>query len=203
MNLLVEYQYFSPVYLFFILNKAKNIIFEEYESFQKMSFRNRCIIAGGQGPVHLTIPILGGRDQKKWIKEIRIDYKTNWQTQHWRGIQSSYRRSPWFEHYAADLEEFYSQKPEFLWDWNLKSFEWLMARTKINSRIERTIEYKKSYPNEEIIDLRNKIFPGNYLSFTSPVYQQVFADKTGFQPNLSMIDLLFCEGPNANSFLQL
>ena len=119
MVLLIESQYLAPISLYLTLERSSNIVFEQFEIYQKRSFRNRSIIAGANGPVSLSIPLHEGREQKRFIRDIRIANQYDWQDQHWKTIVSSYNRSPWFEYYKSSLEKFYVKRFEFLFDWNL------------------------------------------------------------------------------------
>src|SRR6266851_5872781 len=119
MNLIIDLQYFPSIILYKISNKCSNIIFEQYEFYQKMSFRNRCQIAGSQGPVNLSIPLAQGRDQKTLMKDVKIAAAYRWQDQHWKSILACYSRSPWFDFYRDELGGLYRKPFVFLLDWNL------------------------------------------------------------------------------------
>ena len=177
---------------------------EQYESWQKMSFRNRCMIAGANGVISLSIPVVGGRNVKEVVKDIRIDNMKNWQSVHWRSVFSAYKRSPWFEFYRDELEFFYNKKFEFLWDWNLELLNWILKKLEIDIPIRFSEDYKKEISGAEIKDIRNKILPRNLEAYQAecPPYNQVFMSRHGFIPNLSIIDLLFCEGKNALNILK-
>lgn len=202
MNLLiVEYQYFGIVNYIKTLFQFSNINFEVCESFQKMSFRNRMVLAGSNGLVHLSVPLEKGRDQKQLLKDVRISYTLPWQLQHWRTIESCYNRSPFFEYYRDWLEAFYQRRPVFLLDMNRDLMEWLVKQLKPTARFSETTEFLPAYP-AEITDYRSKWLPRNFQQSSKNIhYQQVFADRIGFQPNLSILDLLFCEGPNSPNLL--
>jgi hypothetical protein len=201
MNLIIEYQYLPNVYLFSILYNKTNIVFEQYENYQKMSFRNRCLLAGSGGVIGLSVPLEKGRDQKALITEVRIDNSSDWQERHWRTIESCYRKSPWFEYYALSLEEFYKKKYEILVDWNLGLFNWSITQLGLQLAIGQTESYQKIYDNQTVTDLRNQVLPKNYQSFPCAPYRQVFEERTGFLPNLSVLDLIFCEGKRAGEYL--
>lgn len=202
MKIIIEYQYLAPVCLFSILYKNSNIVFERCEHFQKRSFRNRCLIAGADGPISLSIPVIEGRGQKKRVTEVLIDYRTNWQMQHWKAIQTSYRRSPWFSHYGPSLEELFFQHVDLLVEWNERLFAWTILQLKMKISMEATEEYEKEY-TDEYIDLRSRLLPKNYADFLVPKYPQVFEDRTGFLNNLSVLDILFNLGPAAATHLAL
>lgn len=202
MNLLTEFQYFPPYNLYKISNKASNIFFEQYENFQKMSFRNRCQIAGAEGIITLSIPLEKGRDQKALIRDVKIAGSEKWQGQHWKTIVSCYRRSPWFEFYCDELESIYRKPVVFLCDWNITCFEWSLRVLKMPLHAELTGSYQKNYDPGEWLDWRGKLSPKNKTLPGDIKYRQVFEERLGFLPNLSILDLLFCEGKRASELLK-
>jgi hypothetical protein len=102
------------------------------------------------------------------------------------------------------MEVFYHTKYNWLWDWNLDLLHWTIKKLSVEMEIGFTDGWQKNYPPEQFLDLRGKVLPKNFKSFagTCPVYKQVFEERLGFIPNLSIIDLLFCEGPNAVNLLK-
>lgn len=202
MYYLIEIQFFAPVDVFKILIKEKHIKIEQYERFKKMSFRNRCIILGANGLVSLTVPIEGGREQKALIRDVKIDNSEPWPRTHLRSLVSAYSKAPFFEYYFREIEVLLNSNEKFLFDLNLKIISFLIKSLKINATIELTSECRLEYSNAK--DMRDKILPKNFQKdkeHWKPKYFQVFEDKWGFQPNLSILDLLFCEGPNAANLL--
>ena len=199
MELLVDSQYFPPVTLFKKSIQFSNIKFDVYEPWRKMSFRNRCVVAGGNGPINLSIPILEGREQKKAMKEIMIDNRKPWQGQHWKTIISCYNRSPWFDFFGHELEGLYRQPVEYLVDWNRICFEWVAKKLGIHINVLCTNSFQPVYDDSNLEDFRNQLLPKSIDSnFPKPVYyRQVFEERIGFIPHLSILDLLFCEGKNA------
>lgn len=232
MIVLTECQYFPSVILFKKVIKFSNVEFDVYDIHRKMSFRNRCIIAGGTGPVNLSIPLVDGRNQRRPLKEVRIDNKTGWQGQHWKTITSCYNRSPWFEFYKPELEIVYQQPADWLLDWNRKCWDWVVAKLglEIQTRwseglveasqigisagsgegrkkaVEVTGIEPVSKPGVEpkYLDWRNKLLPKSIdQEFPEPIrYRQVFEDRIGFLPHLSILDLLFCEGRRTVEILE-
>lgn len=202
--LLIDLQYLGNFIYYKSLIKSKYINIEQYERWQKMSFRNRCSIAGANGRIDLSVPVVGGRNSDGLVKDIKIDNLQKWQNIHWRSITSAYNHSPWFEFYRDDLESFYMKKYEYLWDLNIDLLQWVLKQLKAPVQVDFTNEYKKQYDEEGVVDLRNTILPKTISGFADdcPVYHQVFENKLGFLPNLSIIDLLFCEGNNALHLLQ-
>lgn len=204
MILITDTQYFASVIAYKYLIKSNYIKIEQYERWQKMSFRNRCIVAGANGLLNLSVPVEGGRHSDKLIREIKIDNTRDWQLNHWRTIVSAYNRSPWFEFYRDELFLFYHTHYELLWNWNLDILSWTLKKLGGEPEISFTSSWQKEYPSNEYLDLRNRILPRNYISFVEdcPRYRQVFEDRIGFNPNLSIMDILFCEGPNAIHLLK-
>lgn len=180
---------------------SKFLLFEPYK---KRSFRNRYFIAGANGVIDLTIPLKYGRDQKQEYKNVRIDYTQNWQRSHLKSIVSSYNRSPWFEYYSDAIETLIMQKYDYLFECNIAFLDWSIKSLKSN--IEFSILEQQSEQSVVVCDdNRNKILPANYLDMDAMTYSrycQVFEDRLGFLPNLSILDLIFCVGPDANTYLK-
>jgi hypothetical protein len=202
MAVITELQYFAPVSAFKILKEQTDIVIEQCEMFQKASFRNRCIIFGTNGLISLTIPVAGGREQKVPIREVEIDYSTPWQKAHIRSLESAYNKSPFYHFYKEEIDRLLLSKEKYLFDLNFKIFEYLCKRLIINFVITFTSTFNLDFPNA--LDIRNSILPKNFQQNAEnwkPKYAQVFEEKAGFQPNLSILDLLFCEGPNATNLI--
>lgn len=201
-QLIIDNQYFGTVYYIKILFQYSNIKIEQYESYQKMSFRNRCRVAGSNGVVDLSVPLEKGRGQKELMKDVRISHSANWQVQHWRTIESCYSRSPFFEFYRDAVWGLLEKKETFLLDMNMRILEWLQTILKFPAEVSLTDSYHKIYP-PGTADLRNTMLPkNNHLSATHTRYTQVFEDRIGFIPNLCVLDLLFCCGPQVVSILR-
>ena len=203
MDIIIEYQYFAPSILFKTLCFKTYLIFEQYEAFQKRSFRNRCVVAGGNGPVVLSIPLRKGRNQKTFTRDVEIDNDSSWQIHHWRTIVSCYSRSAWFEFYRDELEELYRTSFTLLCDWNRTCFEWVVEKLEFPLSVSLTDKWNKVYDSGTAEDWRNKLLPNSIDALFPEAfgYRQVFEDQTGFIPNLSILDLLFCEGKNARDIL--
>jgi hypothetical protein len=204
MILITESQYFSPVILFKNSYNFSHITIEQCESYQKLSFRNRCQIAGAEGVIDLSIPLVNGRDQKAIIRDVRIADSLPWQANHWKTIVSCYSRSPWFSFYRDELEELYRKPFDYLLDWNRECLIWALRVLGMSRVVGETMEYKPAYSPEEGDDQRGKWLPKNRENWgrSMPRYHQVFEERTGFLPGLSILDLIFCEGKNAIKYIQ-
>ncbi len=198
---LLSSAYLPPVeYFAFLL--ADNPVVEREERYQKQSYRNRTTIMNGNGVLNLIIPTV--HDNRMGIvKEVRIDYATPWQRVHWRSIESAYNNTPFYLYYKDALKPFFEQRHEFLFDFNFQLTQTLLRLL----RIERKVTTTTTFAPYEDHDLRLLIHPkqtrkSDYpFRLTNPYYQ-VFEDKFGFTPNLSVIDLLFNEGPQAATYLR-
>ncbi|HEY0298785.1 MAG TPA: WbqC family protein [Arachidicoccus sp.] len=191
--LIVENQYFPCINWFKNLNEFSHINLYTSERWKKMSFRNRCVVAGSNGLISLSAPLQNGRDQKLLFKDVKIDYSTPWQVQHWRTIVSCYNKSPFFEFYEDGLRQFFERKYVFLFDLNKDIIchlnKYLFKNQFIeDSELDDFIEQKATM---------QYCSPKDFQQVPNAVkYHQLFEDRIGFQPNLSILDLLFMEGSN-------
>ena len=190
--------YLPPAEYFYYLLQQPEAIIDIHENFVKQSHRNRCTILSPNGALNLVIPILK-KGKSTRFKDVKIAYYENWQKTHWKSIEAAYRSSPYFEYYEDDLKPlFLENKPELLLDFNFLLFEQLLTLLNIDVKYSKSDCYIENVANP--IDYR-KINPKIKPHLDFPEYIQVFSDKTGFVPNLSIIDLLFNEGPNAKNYL--
>lgn len=198
-TILLECEYMPCLFWFAQVFQYDTLCIEQFEYFEKATLRNRCYVAGPHGPVTLSIPVEGGRNHKCVMKDVRISYHERWQHIHWQTILSCYGRSPYFEFYQQEIESVYRTRYAFLMDFNLACLEKLWRIL----RIKKTYELSKTY--EPVVlhdDFRSAVRASNYHLFQTKSYHQVFADDI-FYPNLSILDLLFCEGPDVSGFLQI
>jgi len=193
--------YMPPIEFYQIMVKYKNVIFDIHEHFHKQFYFNRCVIYGANGALKLSVPIVKNHVRTP-LENVSIFYGQNWRTIHWRSIEAAYRRSPFFEYYEDAFRDIYmGTEPVKLLDWNLKLFELINKLMGIEVNISFTESYQKVYEN--VSDYRTLNVP---KVKSDPVvkeikYQQVFEEKYGFIKNLSVIDLLFCEGHYAKQML--
>ena len=175
-----------------LILEAELVMLDAGEHFQKMTSRNRYDISGANNPVKLSVPLVNGRNQHIPMGQVCIFNGETWQTRHWRTLVSVYKRTPYFDHYAPGLQQLFTAEYHQLISFNRASIEWVMKQLLLKFEIEEASVYVKEYP-EHIKDLRN--FKNNKLE--TPRYYQVFEDRVGFLPDLSILDLLFSEGPGA------
>lgn len=196
-TVLIEAHYFPSIAVVRSLVNAPSIKVEGCETYQKNSFRNRCVIAGSNGLMTLSVPLERGRDQKALYRDIQISYADNWQVQHLRSITSCYRRAPYFEYFYPAVEYILQKRHSFLFDLNTEILQWIVKICKISASIGMTEDFILDYV-DGVIDCRNKWKPSNYQEQTEslPYYYQLFEDRIGFKPNLSVLDAIFCAGPN-------
>jgi hypothetical protein len=193
-NPLLPTAYLAPIKYYAILLQAKNCSIEHHEHFVKQSIRNRCEIYGANGELRLTIPKERKGSSKTIISKIKISYKDDWQKLHWNAIKSAYNSSPFFEYYSNELEVFYQEKENNLIIFNNKLQEVILDLLQEENNSTPTVEYLHS---GNFTDLRN-----NDFKVANPEkYNQVFMEKHGFIPNLSILDLLFNLGPETSDYL--
>ncbi len=195
----IEIQFFGPITSFVFLKDVSHIEIEQWENFQKMSYRNRMQVLGPDKVHNLTVPVVGGRNQKRLTWEVEIDYSTPWVNDHWRTLESLYNRSPFFLHYAPGLKTLYNSKPKYLWQLALESLNWTLDQIKWKRELGFSKEWLPQEQNTDSMDLRGKFLPKNRHQFLIEPYQQVFGNR--FENNLSILDLLFNLGPETAAYL--
>jgi len=186
--------YLAPVEYYSALAKAEVVLLEHCDYYVKQTYRNRCHIAAANGQMPLSIPVEKVSAEKILTRDVRISDHSDWQLNHWRSIESAYNSTPFFEYYKDDLLPFYQKKWTFLWDFNQEIQAKILELLELNPEIRLTEDYKKS-PDENVLDWRESIHPKKSNSGAdSKPYYQVFEQRFGFQPGLSIIDLLFNMG---------
>jgi len=166
-----------------------SVLLEQHETFQKQTLRNRCLIDSPNGPLALTVPVEKGANGAN-IRQVRISSHGNWQHQHWQALVSTYQNSPYFEFYADDFRPLYEQTPALLFDFNLQLLQTIVRLMDLDIDLRLTETFGQAPEGAPA------------AAFTPVPYYQVFAQKHGFQPNLSAVDLLFNMGPESVLVLQ-
>ncbi|HLS96953.1 WbqC-like protein [Sphingobacterium allocomposti] len=199
-QLLLPAFYLPPVSYFHIIQQTDQpILLERFEHYPKQSYRTRTKIATANGTLDLIVPIIHGRKEHVPMKDIRINYEFDWQRLHWLSLQTAYRSSAYFEYYEDDFLQFYNKRHDFLFDFNLSQLELILKCLKIRRDIVPTSTY---IPLVEPHDFRREIHPKKESVWTAPKpYYQVFSEKHGFLPELSIVDLLFNQGPQSRNYL--
>lgn len=200
-TMLLSSFYLAPVAYYAALYHAKRGVLEIHDHYQKQSYRNRCIIGGANGPMTLSIPIEKPLRGASCMKDIRISDHGNWQHLHWNALLSAYNSTPFFIYYEDDFRPLYEKKHVFLHDFNEALRNLVSRLIGIDTPVSYTSEYVKQ-PLPGVADLRESIHPKRPSDFRAAPYYQVFEEKHGFQPNLSIVDLLFNMGNESRIILQ-
>ncbi len=196
MSVLLSTTYFGPIQWYQKLYRAEHVEIEQWESFQKQTYRNRCLIATANGVQALTVPVEHG--DSPLIKDIRLSDHGNWRHLHWNALQSAYGESPFFEYYQDDIRPFFERHWTFLLDFN----EEIRQKMCELIDIQPNVSYTEGFIPEEspLTSYRTAISPKHPQDdpdFQPKRYYQVYDQKHGFLPNLSILDLLFNMGPES------
>jgi hypothetical protein len=200
-DVLLSTTYFGPVQWYQKLYRAEYVWIEQWESFQKQTYRNRCLIATTQGIQALTVPI-ERQSPVNYIKDIRISDHGNWRHLHWNALQSAYGESPFFDYYQDDIRLFFEQRWDYLFDFNEAIRAKMCELIDIQPKVSFTEEFVATVNN--IKDYRSTINPKHPEAdpdFDPKPYYQVYQQKHGFLSNLSILDLLFNMGPEGIFYL--
>lgn len=201
-KILLHPTYFGPVSQFAAMLKAKEVVFENEDNYQKQTYRNRMYIYGANGKLLLNIPIkhTGNKSGHQKYKDIKIENDFPWQKQHWRSLENVYRTSPFFEFYEDEFHPLYHQKFDFLMDFNYHTLELALECLQTDITFDKTSEF--ILKPRGIINGRSLVEAKSRKPPQLDPYPQVFQEKFGFLNDLSIVDLLFNEGPNAVNYLE-
>lgn len=192
--------YLPPVEYFAHLNQYKHhVLIEKEEHLIKQTYRNRAHIYSPDGLLALTIPVIKGSKVHTSIKDVKISYDFNWQRLHWMSLQACYRRSAYFEYYEHDFAPFYERRTTYLFDFNEQLLRMLLSMTKLKTELKFTENYERIY--DERNDYRLTFNAKKESNFEQKPYFQVFEERKGFLKNLSIVDLLFNQGPQTMNYL--
>lgn len=202
---LLSSTYFGPIQWYQKLNRYDHCVIEQHDNFIKQTYRNRCVIPTTNGLQSLSIPVTTVADSptsKTPMKDIRISDHGNWRHIHWNALTSAYGESPFFEYYQDDIRPFFERKWEFLIDFNMEITQKMNELLDIRPTISLTDEFVSSVNG--MVDFRDVIRPkhaGYDADFNPKRYYQVYQQKMDFQPNMSILDLLFNEGNESVFYL--
>ncbi|PST82954.1 hypothetical protein C7T94_10010 [Pedobacter yulinensis] len=193
--------YLPPVdYFRLMLRHDGEIVIDQHEHFPKQTYRNRAAIYSPNGRLDLTVPVVKGAKVHTRITDVRISYDFDWPRLQRLSLESCYRSSAYFEYYEDELMAFFAKKPVFLFDLNMELTQWLLQKLKADISFTLSTAYRTDVAPE--LDFRTSVHPKKESSLPPPAsYYQVFQDRHGFMPNLSIIDLLFNKGPQSKGVL--
>ena len=205
-TLIIESQYLPPIATMFAIAESEAVIIDQFEFYEKKSYRNRCYICNADGLFRLTVPLEQGKSIATPMKDVRIAKTENWQMEHWKSIVSAYNRSPFFEFYKDELQEVFLQPVHHLINFNTALLQFLLLHFQIETPFRLSDKYIETNElSENHKHFRSAIRPQKNkatIEFIIPKYQQVFADRIPFQKQVSSLDLLFNQGPMANSYFE-
>jgi hypothetical protein len=199
--MLVSTSYFPPILYYAWFLQSKEISIEQFETFPKQTFRNRCVILTSNGLQSLTVPVIKPMGAKTLTRDIKVSYDEPWQQQHWKAIKTAYNSSPFLLYYQDEVESFFNRKPKFLLDLNEDVIQLINSLMEWDVKDKRSVEF--IFPNaiDPFKDKRFVLTPKTKVSIDLPAYIQVFSDQYSFFENLSILDLIFNLGPEAESYL--
>jgi len=200
MDILIHPTYFPNIAQFSAIIKAKNVVWEMEDNYVKQTYRNRTYIYGANGKLLLNIPVVFSQKNRQKYKDVQIFNEEKWQLQHWKSLESAYRTSPFFEFYEDELKPLFFKEATALLDFNLKCFDVICECLQIDIEPSKTTAFEKEVTNKT--DLRYLVNAKNEITQNLDNYIQVFSIKHGFISNLSILDLLFNEGPNTLNYLE-
>ena len=203
---LLQTTYFGPIQWYQKLYRYDQTLIEQYDSYQKQTFRNRCVIATANGLQALTVPVehdtLNIKNEILKVKDLRISDHNNWRRIHWNALQSAYNESPFFDYYADDIRLFFEKKYEFLVDFNEAIRQTVCNLLDIHPQVSYTTDFSRQPSDiDDYREVINAKHPQPDEDFQPRRYWQVFEGKHGFQANLSILDLLFNMGNEAVFYL--
>lgn len=199
--MLVSTAYFPPILQYAWLIQNTDIQIEQFETFPKQTYRNRCEILSPNGLQALSVPVIKPNGAKTLTKDILISYESPWQQLHWKAIQTAYNSSPFLLYYQDELEDFFKIKYRSLLDLNEAVIGLINHLMEWKIRVKRTDDFQFPIDVNSLEDKRFALSPKHNVDYHLPTYIQVFADQFPFIENLSILDLIFNLGPEAEAYL--
>ncbi len=204
-KILLSTAYFPPISWFKYLLNADDVYIEKNEHYIKQTYRNRFHILSANGQMGLSIPVVKATNKKILIKDVKIDYATNWQKQHLKSLEAAYRNSPFYELLIDEFLPYYTKKTNFLFDFNYKIINTILNILEVNKELKFTDHFIET--NKYDFDLRYSIKPKKQSNavtgFVNTPYYQSFNEKFPFIPDLSIVDLLFNMGHETYGYLKI
>ncbi len=202
MKALFSTAFLAPISYFSILQMADEVFLEKFETYSKQSYRNRAVIYSANGSLDITIPVEKIHGNHTLSSEMIVCNKTDWNKKCWRAIESAYRSTPFFIYYSDEYQAIFDNPPKTLWELNQKLLKLNLKHLQLKKTVSETDSFEKK--TLELLDFRNSIHPKAKPDFgmVFPEYFQVFSPRLGFKPNMSILDLIFHLGPDANGYLQ-
>ena len=200
MKVLIHPTYFPNIAHFCAIVNADEVTFEMDDNYQKQTYRNRTNIYSANGLLQLNIPVIHTQKNRQKYRDVKIENSTNWQSLHWKSLKSAYRTSPFFEFYEDELKPLFETKTDTLLDFNLNCIKTINECMQLDIKMNFSERYIKDVTDKK--DFRHLVNAKKELPMSFDNYTQVFNQKHGFIQNLSILDLLFNEGPNAVLYLE-
>lgn len=202
-DIIIHPVYFPSILNFALMINSGKLLFEVSDFYEKQTYRSRMYIQSANGKQLLSVQVLHTHtDGKQLYKDVKISHDFDWQKNHWRSLETAYRTSPYFEFYEDDLYPLFHHKEKYLVDLNLKIFDKLTDMLDIEKKYQLTESFQpdyKDYSDFRYLKNAKKTLP---VVANIPKYTQMFSDRLGFMPNLSILDLIFMEGPNSLTYLE-
>jgi len=196
---LIHLPYFPNIATMVAIFNFDSIALEYWDNYTKQTYRNRTKILGPNGVLNLTIPVIHSQKERNLYRAVRIKNEENWQLNHWKSIKTAYNSSPFFEFYQDELLPLFTSNFEYLFDFNQNCLTTVLDLLDIELKLGQTTKFNSEYSTG---DFRSLIIAKNEPEFQFEPYTQVFEDRFSFKPNLSILDLLFNEGPNTVNYLK-
>lgn len=202
-EVLLSTAYFPPAEYFSLVAASRKAIIEKHENYLKQTYRNRCVILGANGSLPLVVPVLRGSFHKTPLADLKIDNGRRWRDLHLRGIRAAYAAAPFFEYYSDAIERVISSPFTFLLDLNTQALRVVCEILDLTAEIEYSSEFTPpGILNNDYRYVISPKWPSGETGYSCKPYTQVFGDKYGFTGHLSILDMLFNNGPGTLALLQ-